>query len=172
MGLRAVIPKFIRPARGPETDRLSAIALPVVPVAAITAWHRVGMKYDVRRMSKDDLRNLAHDLSSAGAISLPDLRLLSLEPVTYASHWPSWNAFETPAERDGRRDWIDEIETRLRNGHPEHAYLSYLQLLRSFLRRIETARREMSDAQRPARPEPARKPLAVVSSPANRAAPS
>lgn len=117
----------------------------------ISAWHRAGMKYDVRNMSRDDLRGLAQNLFIAGAIGLGDCRLLSLEPVTYPSEWPGWSAFETSGQSDGRRDWIGEIRARIRKGYPEQAYQ---QALLSFLERVEAARQRML-AVSPARTEPA-----------------
>jgi hypothetical protein len=105
----------------------------------ISAWSNVAVKYDVRRMSRDGLRGLAHDLYTAGAISMPDFQLLSLEPVTYASHWPDWVVFETPVERGGLRDWIEEIQKRILKGSAEYGYLAYQQLLLSFLKRVEAA---------------------------------
>jgi len=114
-----------------------------------SAWHRAAMKHDVRRMSRDGLRELAQDLFVAGAISLPDRRLLSLEPITLAPHWPDWSTFETSGEAGGSRDWIGEIEARILKGHSEHAYIGYQQLLLSFLKRVEAARREMARAGHP-----------------------
>lgn len=104
------------------------------------AWQRVAMKYDVRRMSSNGLRDLAHDLYTAGAIGLSDSRFLALEPVTYPSDWPGWSVFETPREGDGRRDWIREIETRILRGSADRRYLDYQQSLLSFLKRVEAAR--------------------------------
>ena len=86
-----------------------------------TGWVRAGMRFDVRRMSKDDLREMAYELLAGGAISMPDLRLLALDPVTSAPHWPDWSTFETPGAADARRDWIEEIVARIRKGHPERA---------------------------------------------------
>ena len=117
-----------------------------------SAWQSVAVKYDVRRMSRDGLRGLAHDLFTAGAISLPDFRLLSLEPVTYAPQWPDFSVFETPAERGDRRDWIAEIQKRIQKGSAEYGYVAYQQSLLSFLKRVEAAG--------PARPAPAVKTLA------------
>jgi hypothetical protein len=105
------------------------------------------MKYDVRRMSSNGLRDLAHDLYTAGAIGLSDSRFLALEPVTYPSDWPGWSVFETPREGDGRRDWIREIEVRILRGSADCRYLAYQQSLLSFLKRVEAAR--------PPSPEPA-----------------
>ena len=70
---------------------------------------------------------------------MPDLRLLALEPVTYSSDWPDWNTFETSGNADARLDWMEEIAARIRRGHPDHAYIGYLELLRSFLERVEAA---------------------------------
>jgi hypothetical protein len=107
-------------------------------------------------MSKDKLREMAYELLAGGAISTPDLRLLALEPVTYAPHWPGWTTFETPAA-DGRRDWIEEFSARIRKGHPERAYISYLEVLLSFLTRVEAARPKVASppAARPVQPTPA-----------------
>jgi len=108
-------------------------------------------------MSTDDLRGLARSLYTAGAISLPDFRLLSLEPATYASHWPDWSVFETPVQRGGRRDWIDETQKRILKGHAEPGYVAYQQSLLSFLKRVEAAG--------PARMEPAVKALTYPGKP-------
>lgn len=116
------------------------------------------MKYDVRRMSGEDLRNLAHDLYTGGAIGLSDSRLLSLEPVTFASDWPGWSVFETPGDGDGRRDWILETQTRILRGSADRGYVAYQQSLLSFLKRV--------DAAGPARTRPAVKtPMLPVQSP-------
>jgi hypothetical protein len=100
-------------------------------------------------MSRDELRDLAYDLQACGAISWPDLRLLTFDPVTSAPHWPNWNAFETPVDAEGRRDWIAEMRARIRKGYPERAYIGYLELLLSFLERVDAARQALS---RPAEP--------------------
>jgi hypothetical protein len=102
-------------------------------------WQRLAMKYDVHRMSRDGLRNLAHDLYIAGAIGLSDARLLSLAPVTYASDWPGWSVFETPAESDGSRDWIREIRERIARGSADRGYVAYQQSLLALLQRLEAA---------------------------------
>jgi hypothetical protein len=116
-------------------------------------------------MSKDELREMAHQLLAGGAISMPDRRLLALEPVTYSPDWPGWDTFETLGDADARRDWMEEISRRIRRGHPDRAYIGYLQSLRSFLVRVEAARpprvstpgRPLAPdgATRPARPRPA-----------------
>lgn len=123
---------------------------PATVAVSGAGWRRAAMRHDVRRMSKQGLRELAYDLLAVGAISLPDRRLLSFDPVTCAPHWPDWNTFETPGEADGRRNWIDEVEARIRKGHSEHAYIGYLQSLLSFLKRVETARQELARAAQPA----------------------
>jgi hypothetical protein len=91
-------------------------------------------------MSKDELREMAHQLLAAGAISMPDLRLLALEPLTCSPDWPGWNRFETSADPDARLDWMEELAARIRKGHPDRAYIGYLESLRSFLVRVEAAR--------------------------------
>jgi hypothetical protein len=111
-----------------------------------TPWHRVAMKYDVCRMSRPDLRSLADELYAAGVISRPDFLLLSLNPESQSAEWPGWDSFLTPGERDGRRDWIFEIETRLREKHPDFTYLAYQRRLLTFLKRVETARFEWRQA--------------------------
>ena len=110
-------------------------------------WERMAVKYDVHRMSRDGLRGLAHEHYVAGAIGLSDARLLSLAPVTYASDWPGWSVFETPAESDGSRDWIREIQARIARGSADRGYVAYQQSLLSLLQRVEAAR--------PARTQPA-----------------
>jgi len=91
-------------------------------------------------MSREDLRELAHQLVAGGAISTPDFRLLALEPVTYAAHWPGWDTFETSADAEARRDWMEEISARIRKGYPDRAYIGYLESLWTFLQRVEAAR--------------------------------
>lgn len=147
-----------------------AVQEPVASPAAPTGWVRAGSRFDVRSMSKDELREMAYELLAGGAISMPDLRLLALERVTYAAHWPDWNTYETAGGPGARRDWIEEIAARIRKGHPDRAYIGYLQLLLSFLMRVEAARprvarpveragagpRPSRPALAPARPTPAR----------------
>jgi hypothetical protein len=103
-------------------------------------WQRLAMKHDVRSMSRDGLRDLAYDLYTAGAIGSSDYQLLLLEPVTYAPDWPGWTVFETPAETDGSRDWIREIQARIARGSADSGYVAYQQSLLSLLRRVEAAR--------------------------------
>ncbi|HXN48178.1 MAG TPA: hypothetical protein VN893_16140 [Bryobacteraceae bacterium] len=102
-------------------------------------WQRVAMKHDVRRMSRDGLRDLAYDLYAAGAIGSSDYRLLLLDPVTYASDWPGWSVLETPEESDGRRDWIREIQARIARGSADSGYVAYQQSLLALLQRVEAA---------------------------------
>jgi hypothetical protein len=109
------------------------------------------MKYDTCRMTKADLRRLAGDLYSGGAISLPDVRLLSLDLDANAPGWPDWIHFETPGEHDGRRDWIGEVEARLAKGHSDPIYIACLERLLCFLKRVEAVREE---ALAPAIPSP------------------
>lgn len=141
-------------------------------VAGPAGWARAGMRFDVRRMSRDDLREMGYELLAGGAISMPDLRLLALEPVTCARHWPGWNAFETGGGADARRDWIEEIAARIRKGHADQGYIGYLRLLLSFLTRVEAARPQMAgrvepsaDAARPLRTAPAPAAPARLTSP-------
>jgi len=159
VGLRAFLPTFKR-----EPDVQEPGPPPVATAAGLAGWIRAGMRFDVRRMSRDDLREMAYELLAGGAISMPDLRLLALDPVTSAPHWPGWNTFETPGEPDARRDWIEEIAARIRKGHPECAYIGYLQLLLSFLTRVEAARQQMARAVQPAAaaPQPLRPRLTLA----------
>ncbi len=120
------------------------------------------MRFDIHSMSKDELREMAHQLLAFGAISMPDLRLLALEPVTCSPDWPGWDRLETSGNADARLDWMEEIAARIRRGHLDRAYIGYLESLRSFLVRVEAARPrpalpEASNggATRPSRPRPA-----------------
>ncbi len=122
------------------------VGAPCSAPEATSAWHRAGMRYDVCRMSKGELRSLAEELYTAGAISLPDLRLLSLHPDTRPVHWPGWLAFETAGGRDGRRDWICEIETRIAKGHPDRMYIAYQHRFLSLLKRVEAGRNDAQSA--------------------------
>ena len=94
-------------------------------------------------MTMARLRELASDLTAAGAISIQDHRLLSLDSATCSPRWPGWSRFETAADAAGRRDWIDEVERRLRRGYPEFAYITYLRTLLAILKRVEAARQEV-----------------------------
>jgi len=102
-------------------------------------WQRMAVKHDVRSMSRDGLRDLAHDLYAAGAIGSSDFRLLSLEPATYASDWPGWSVLETAPESDGTLDWIREIQERIARGSADCGYVAYQQSLLSLLQRVEAA---------------------------------
>ncbi len=153
-------------------DKLGAAEPPAPPAthaAGLPGWVRAGRRFDVHRMSKDELREMAYELLAGGAISMPDLRLLALDPLTRAPHWPDWSTFETAGESGARRDWIEEISARIRKGHPEHAYIGYLRLLLSFLMRVEAAGRLAAQtgqpAERPSRPSPAlaRRPVRLTS---------
>lgn len=120
----------------------------------VCLWRRIAMKYDISRMTKSDLQAAAQELFAGGAISLPDLRILSLHPDTQAPDWPDWAAFQTPGEQGGRRDWIFEVEARLAAGHSDPLYLAYQTQLLGLFKRLRNARAEM---QSPApQPEPAR----------------
>ena len=99
-------------------------------------------------MSKDDLRALAEELFAAGAISRPDLLLLSFDPDTRAEHWPDWATVETTADREARRDWMEEVRTRIQRGHPDYTYMAHEQRLLSLLARVEAARNEILEAVR------------------------
>lgn len=152
MGLRAF---FRKAAPAP------AVAAPDPSPAAVavgsSGWARAGMRFDVHSMSKDELREMAHQLLAGGAISMPDLRLLALEPVTCSADWPGWDRFETSGDADARLDWMAELAARIRRGHPDRTYIGYLESLRSFLVRVEAAR-PIDAAARPidaaARPRP------------------
>ena len=124
-----------------EADAAPAPPAPK-PEFELTPWHFIGMKYDVCRMSRQDLRAMAAELFAAGVIGRADSLLLSLHTDSQAAEWPGWNEFLTPGEHDGRRDWIFEIETRLREGHPDFTYIAYQKRLLMFLKRVETARLE------------------------------
>jgi hypothetical protein len=112
---------------------------PSAPVRTISPWERAAMKYDLGRMSATDLRSMAEDLFAAGAISRADLMLLSFEPDTWAEHWP-------PRGSETHRDWIDEAETQLLQGHPDYTFLAHEQRLLTLLGRIEAARLAMLPA--------------------------
>lgn len=149
MSFTAFIPWWRQNAGEPGPDRPDESSASGKAATGIPCWHRVALRYDVRRMSKGGLSELAHDLFVGGAISLPDHRLLSLDPVTYAPHWPDWAAYETLGEAGGRRDWIEEVEARIRKGHPEQAYIDYQESLLSLLRRVEAARQEATQSAQP-----------------------
>lgn len=125
---------------------------PLAPRARpVTVWRRAAMKYDICRMTKADLRRLAEDLYAGGAISLPDVRLLSLDLDARAQNWPDWIHFETLGEHDGRRDWIGEVEARLAKGHCDPVYIGYLKRLLCVLKRVDAVRQATLV---PASPEP------------------
>lgn len=140
MGFCAAFKTWIR-----EADAEPA---PAAPKASFepTPWHLIGMKYDVCRMSRQDLRSLASELYAAGVISRPDFLVLSLHPESQSAEWPGWNECLTPGERDGRRDWIFEIESRLREQHPDFTYVAYQKRLLMFLKRVEAARLDWRQA--------------------------
>ena len=172
MGLYALFRKA-RPVQAvPEPSRSPGAA-----AAGSSGWVRAGMRFDVHCMSRDQLREMAHQLLAGGAISMPDLRLLTLEPLTCSPDWPNWNTFETPGGVDARRDWMQEIAARIRRGHPDYAYIGYLQLLRSFLERVEAARPPLAQpvdpdvaATWPSRPAPVRPAPGRLTSPLPRPA--
>jgi hypothetical protein len=142
MQLRAALRKLAW-AAGPPIP-------PDPPAAAetVSAWHRTAMKYDVGRMSKNDLRLLAEELFAAGAISRPDLLLLCFDPDTRAPHWPGRATVETAADREARLDWISEVGTRIQRGHPDYTYIAHEQRLLFLLARVEAARTELLEAIR------------------------
>jgi hypothetical protein len=125
---------------------------PSAPVRTISPWERAAMKYDLSRMTETGLRPLAEDLFAAGAISRADLMLLSCDPDTWAAHWPARGSGSC-------RDWMDEVETRLRQGHPDYTYLAHEQRLLTLLGRVEAVRVAML-------PAPAEQPLPATAAPA------
>jgi hypothetical protein len=142
MQLRATLTKLTRAA---------GYSVPPDPPAAaetLSAWHRAAMKYDASRMSQNDLRSLAEELFAGGAISRPDLLLLCFDPETRAPHWPGRATVETPADREARLDWINEVGMRILRGHPDYTYIAHEQRLLFLLARVEAARNEILEAIR------------------------
>jgi hypothetical protein len=143
MQLRATLTKLTKTASQPKRpEPATAAAVPV------SGWHRAATKFDVGRMSKKELRLLAEELFAVGAISRPDLLLLSFDPDTHAPHWPDRAIIETPEECEARRDWVNEVATRVLQGYPDYTYMAHEQRLLSLLERVEAARIEMLEAAR------------------------
>lgn len=69
-------------------------------------WQRVAAKYSVFDICASELARLGQDLYSAGAISFPDLLLLSLDP-SIDMPWPGAGS---EVEREKRRNWVRTIE--------------------------------------------------------------
>ncbi len=103
-------------------------------------WQLVARRFDVGRMTRRDLRDLADALFAKGAISYADHKVLSIAPDSQRDTWPVWTAFETQGERDGRRDWMAEAEARIRKGHPDYTYIDFLRRFAELLKRVEMAR--------------------------------
>jgi hypothetical protein len=142
MQLRATLTKLTRAAGQSVRQDPPAAAEP------ISGWQRAATKYDVGRMTKNELRLLAEELFAAGAISRPDLLLLSFDPDTRAPHWPDRATVETPVNCEERLDWINEVGTRVLQGYPDYTYMAHEQRLLSLLARVEAARNEMLEAAR------------------------
>jgi len=142
---------------GRRSSRGDTAEAPKPTPPPVSLWHSVAVKYDICRMTRSELQAAAQELFAGGAISLPDLRVLSLHPDTQAPDWPDWATFQTPGERGGRKDWIFEVEARLAAGHPDPMYLSYQLQLLGLFKRLQNARLEMqppAPQPEPARPQP------------------
>ncbi len=98
-------------------------------------WHQLGAEYDVRNLTEAELRELGERLYSAGAISLPDRRMLTLHPDTRLPVWP-----RTPG---GRHDWLSDTRAQLSEERKDSIHAAYLARLLEFLYRIDFARQEL-----------------------------
>ena len=145
MNFIAGIARFLA---GPRTDPPAAMPPAYLDPEPPSPWRRIAMRYDVRRISENGLRCFAEELFAAGAISLPDLLLLSLNREMLGHNCPGWEYFETPAESDGRRDWIFEVETRLSRGNSNTDYVRYLERVLSLLKRAADSRNSPPSAAR------------------------
>ncbi len=75
-------------------------------------WQSLAAKYDIRHATASELREISTALYKAGQISLSNHAILTFDPAKLPMLIPDINL--TPADRDGRRDWIAEYEARLK----------------------------------------------------------
>ncbi|NLY75809.1 MAG: hypothetical protein GX075_10965 [Firmicutes bacterium] len=75
-------------------------------------WRTLAAKYDIRHATADELREISTALYHAGQISLFNHAILTFDPAK--SPMLNLDINLTPADRDGRRDWIAEYEARLK----------------------------------------------------------
>jgi len=82
-------------------------------------WNELRGKYDIRRATFDELRDISQELYGAREISLKEHSLLTFNPQL-SPQWsevtkgqPGARYFITNADSLGKRDWIKEYEARV-----------------------------------------------------------
>ncbi|PKM76696.1 MAG: hypothetical protein CVU90_10965 [Firmicutes bacterium HGW-Firmicutes-15] len=115
---------------------------------SVSIWEELGKKYDVRNATFDEICDISTKLYSAGQISLGDHLMLTFDwkraadelRKTYPETVADLNL--TPADGNGRRDWIAEFEARtVRDFHADNTK-GYIQnqKLTQILGRIENSK--------------------------------
>lgn len=103
-------------------------------------WDELSKKYDIHHATFDELCTISYQLYQAKQITLIDHATLSFDP-TRIPHGPDAKFYFTPADQDGRRDWIAEYTARaefeLKNGNPDGYQYILNHFVRGILSRLE-----------------------------------
>ncbi|HHY74688.1 MAG TPA: hypothetical protein GX497_15965 [Bacillus bacterium] len=83
-------------------------------------YENLSNKYDVRKATFEEIKEISHSLYEAGEISLKEVAILTFdyERATndiknqVGSVSPNFSLYETEANKNGQRDWIAEYEAR------------------------------------------------------------
>ncbi len=77
-----------------------------------SVWEELGNKFDIRNASFEELCDISMTLYKAGQISLLEHGILTFDP-SKSPQPVKPNLCLTPANEDGRRNWIAEYEERI-----------------------------------------------------------
>lgn len=78
-------------------------------------WRDVGQRYDVTNMNLSEMDAMTMELYQAGAITLLDRAVLTLDPTQMSVNGQALSEQTirlTQADASGRRDWIAELEAQ------------------------------------------------------------
>ncbi|MFB4165794.1 hypothetical protein ACE1TI_18845 [Alteribacillus sp. JSM 102045] len=84
-------------------------------------WEELSSKYDVRKATFEEIKEIAKTLYDAGEISLKEHLGLTFDYEKATNYLkqnapipisPNFDMYETVSNRNGKRDWITEFEAR------------------------------------------------------------
>lgn len=112
-------------------------------------WEELSSKYDIRKATFEEVKEISLALYKDGKISVGEHLLLTFDKDAANKEImkqlgitpsPNYTTYETPANSNGERDWIVELEARAKN-HFKYGdllgYQNYMKILTN-LQRLDT----------------------------------
>lgn len=123
-----------------SSSKTSSEAIEEIKITSI--WHKLAGKYDVRKMTKDDMSYVSQQLFEAGEISSTEHSILSFNP-SKSNRQTTTSIYRTPTDNDGNRDWITEYAIRYQQAQNSgnQKIITVNQSILSHLSRLEAVKK-------------------------------